>query len=394
MSESAASGMRRLATSALIVAVASLVAILLFEILLRGIGFSAPLWYRPDPQLGATLRPSLAAWYTSEGRGYVEVNAEGWRDIDHALEKPADTYRIVVLGDSYSEARQVSRADTFWAQLPRELAACGFQKGKRIEALNFGISGYGTAQEYLSLESRAMRYQPDLVLMQFTNGNDVMNNSATLKKEPQRPYFLPNPDGTLRLDDSFAAAPDFRKRMTPFRTAFREFADNSRVLQLLRFVSFQPVVGKASATPAGVEQGLEPEVLAPPKNQDWEAAWGLTERLIAKTRDYARQHGADFMLVSVPYAIQVHPDPRVRTDLQNRLGVPDLFYPDKRIAAFARRDGIRALPLAPEMQPLAERDKAYYHGFPEGTLGRGHWNADGHRTAAELIAARLCGEAS
>jgi hypothetical protein len=25
-------------------------------------------------------------------------------------------------------------------------------------------------------------------------------------------------------------------------------------------------------------------------------------------------------------------------------------------------------------------------------LGRGHWNASGHRTAAELIAARLCGE--
>lgn len=394
MTEPAASGTKRLATSVLIVTVAALVAILLFEILLRGIGFSAPLWYKPDPGLGWMLRPGVAAWYTREGRGYVEINAAGWRDIDHALEKPADTYRIAVLGDSYSEAMQVSREDTFWAQLPKMLADCGFQKGKRIEAMNFGVSGYGTAQEYLVLESKAMRYRPDLVLMQFTNGNDVMDNSAALKRETERPYYVPDPDGTLRLDDSFAALPDFRKRTTPVREALRAFADDSRVLQLVRNTRFDPIIRKASATAVGVEQGLEPEVLAPPQNQGWETAWGITERLIAKTRDHARQHGADFMLVSVPYAIQVHPDPYVRAELQKKLGVPDLLYPDQRIAAFALRDGIRALLLAPEMQRLAEQNKAYYHGFQNGSLGRGHWNSDGHRTAAALIAARLCGEAS
>jgi hypothetical protein len=30
--------------------------------------------------------------------------------------------------------------------------------------LNFAVGGYGTAQEYVQLETAAIRYQPDLVL--------------------------------------------------------------------------------------------------------------------------------------------------------------------------------------------------------------------------------------
>jgi hypothetical protein len=42
------------------------------------------------------------------------------------------------------------------------------------------------------------------------------------------------------------------------------------------------------------------------------------------------------------------------------------------------------------MQPLAESRKAYFHGFANIGMGRGHWNAEGHRAAAELIAQHLC----
>jgi hypothetical protein len=70
--------------------------------------------------------------------------------------------------------------------------------------------------------------------------------------------------------------------------------------------------------------------------------------------------------------------------------VPDLLYPDRRLAEFAARRGIDALPLAPLMQPLAERRGAYFHGFDNIGMGRGHWNADGHRIAAGLVAAHLC----
>jgi hypothetical protein len=384
--------MKRVAVPAALVLLSCLFALLCFELVLRAAGYSAPIWYGPDPLLGWRLRPGLAAWWTGEGRGFVEVNAAGLRDREHRTEKPAGVYRIAVLGDSYAEARQFEAREAFWALLPGRLQQCGFAPGKTIEALNFGISGYGTAQEYLMLESTALGYRPDLVLLQFTNGNDVRNNSPALEEEKDRPFFVAGADGRLALDASFAARDSFRSRTSARSELVRNATDRSRVLQLVRFVREMSFVPKASASQdGGIEQGLEPFVLAPPRDPQWQQAWSVTEQLLARTAELARRNGAGFMMVTVPYAIQVHPEREVREALRAKLGVPDLLYPDSRIAEFAARRGIRALPLAPQMQRLAEEQGAFFHGFAKTGMGRGHWNADGHRAAAEIIAQHLCG---
>jgi hypothetical protein len=382
--------MKRLAVPSALIAASAVLALLAFEILLRAIGFSAPSWYRPDPQLGWTLRPGIAAWSSGESRSYVQINPQGRRDRGYPLHKPKDAYRIAVLGDSYAEAMQVEREQAFWALLPERLARCGFQPGERIEVLNFGVSGYGTAQEYVVLESTAMRYHPDLVLLQFTNGNDVRNNSFALEAEKLRPFFIFEPDGALRIDESFATSPGFRGQASFGRELLRRASDRSRVLQLARAARAGEIIRKAHAAGAGVEQGLEPVVLAAPRERLWDEAWRITEALIAKTADYAARNGARFVVVTVPYAIQVHPDRSVREALQARLGVPDLFYPDRRIAALAASRGLLAVPLAPELQRLAEESGTYFHGFANVGMGRGHWNATGHSAAADIIARRLC----
>ena len=364
------------------------------ELVLRVAGFSAPIWYLPDAQLGWKLRPGLAAWFTSEGRAFVRVNASGLRDRDHALDKPAGAYRIAVLGDSYSEARQVEAEQAFWALLAGLLERCGFAPGKRIEILNFGVSGYGTAQEYLTLKTNAIRYRPDLVLLQFTNGNDVTNNHYALEAKKTRPFYRLNPDGSLWRDDSFTSSAHFAVHSSRRNELLRRAADYSRVLQLVRSVQSGMLFRQAHADGAGVEQGLEAVVLAAPREPNWEEAWTITERLIAKAADTAKRGGAQFLVVTVPYAIQVHPDAAVRKALEAKLGVADLFYPDNRVAGFAKRHGIQAVPLALEMQGLAEERKAYFHGFDNIGMGRGHWNAEGHRTAAELIARHLCARQS
>lgn len=385
--------MRRLLAPAAIVAGSVLVGLLLAEVALRVMGYSAPVWYRPDPQLGWTLRPGLTGWFTKEGRALVHVNAAGRRDRDTPLDKPDDVFRIAVLGDSYSEAMQVAREEAYWALLRERLAACGFQPGKRIEVLNFGVSGYGTAQEYAMLESNAIRYRPDLVLLQFTNGNDVRNNSFALEQEKYRPFYMLDPDGRLRMDESFASEAGFRRSVSLPMELVRRATDRSRVLQLLREVRSGRLVQKAHASDApGVEQGLEPVVLRPPGDALWEEAWKITEGLIAQTADYARRNGARFVVFTVPYAIQVHPDRSLREALQAKLGVEDLFYPDRRLAEFGKRNGVPVLALAPQMQRLAEARKLHYHGFEKSGLGRGHWNAEGHRAAADLIARHLCDE--
>ena len=382
--------MKRFALPAVLILASALFALVLAEMALRVVGFSAPIWHQPDAELGWKLRPGIAAWFTKEGRAFVRTNARGARDRDHALHKPEDVYRIAVLGDSYSEAMQVERDKAYWALLPARLESCGFEPGKRIEVMNFGVSGYGTAQQYVMLVSSAIRYAPDLVLLQFTNGNDVKDNSFALSDDKARPFFMLEPNGAVRLDDSFAAAASFRRSASLPVQVLRELSDRSRVLQLLRSTRQMSFMRVAHANRDGVEQGLEPWVLAPPRDKLWEEAWQITEGAIGRIHDYATRNGARFMVMTVPYAIQVHPDRKVRQSLETKLGVEDLFYPDRRIAGFAKRRNFEAVTVAPELQPLAERTGTYYHGFEQVGMGRGHWNATGHAAAADLVARRLC----
>lgn len=350
-----------------------------------------PIWYRPDPALGWVPRPNFAGWFTKEGRAFVSVNSAGLRDAEHTPDKPAGVYRIAVLGDSYSEAMQVPVERAYWALLPKRLEACGFQPGKRIEVLNFGVSGYGTAQEYVMLRSRAVRYQPDLVLLQFTNGNDVKDNSFVLEEDRNRPFFRYK-QGKLVMDSSFAASPSFHNRTSETFGLLRELADHSRLVQLARAMRERWRTAPAGAQPAGIEEGLDRAPLTPPRDARWDEAWRITEALILSIRDYAERHGARFMMMSVPFAIQVHPDAQLREALRAKLGVPDLFYPDRRLAEFAKRSGVLIVPLSPEMQRYAQATGTFLHGFPDGRPGFGHWNQAGHDLAATLIARQLCGQ--
>ncbi len=107
------------------------------EIFLRVIGYSFPLFYTTDYYRGFALEPLLEGQYQREGASYVRVNSDGLRDREHAKAKPADTVRIAILGDSFSEAMHVPMEQTFWFLLERRLADCNAFPGKKVEVINF-----------------------------------------------------------------------------------------------------------------------------------------------------------------------------------------------------------------------------------------------------------------
>jgi hypothetical protein len=72
--------------------------------------------------------------------------------------------------------------------------------------------------------------------------------------------------------------------------------------------------------------------------------------------------------------------------------VADLFYIERRLEALGRREGIQVIAPAPGLQARAEAEKIYFHGFTNYRMGWGHWNDEGHRAAAAIIAPRLCGQ--
>ena len=365
------------------------------EVSLRALDFSY-YWAvarHPDPVMGWSPPPGVAAWQAIEGRALVQINSHGLRDREHAVEKPPGTLRIAVLGDSFAEAVQVPAQETFWATLERELAACEALGGRPVEVLNFGVSGYGTAQALLTLRDRVLAYRPDLVILAFFPGNDVVENSRALDADPLRPYFVLQ-DGRLSLDAEFREGSEYRWRTSVPGQAVAWIVQHSRLSQASvkawDLVRLWRGGGIGEASAPDDEPGVDERVYREPDDPAWVRAWAVTEALIAQTAREARDAGADFLLVSLTTGAQVHPDPAFRAAFMKAHGITDLLYPEERLRALGDREGFATLGLARELASLATFSGAWLHGFANSLPGVGHWNRAGHRVAGELLSNTLC----
>ena len=163
---------------------------------------------QPDPTLGWKLKPNLDVWLrTIDYSVRFQTNSKGFNDVEHSYQRSADDIRIVVLGDSFMEAYQVPRQDSFVFQLSNALS--GKLDGKTPEVINLGVGGFGTTQEYLMLKEEGARYEPDIVLLAWLPANDVRNNHRSLEtiiwgtserqKVRGRPFAVVSTDGSLTI---------------------------------------------------------------------------------------------------------------------------------------------------------------------------------------------------
>jgi hypothetical protein len=373
------------------------------EVALRVIGYSYPEFYQLDQSRGYALRPEMEGRYRKEGESIVRINSAGLRDREHALTKPADTIRIAVLGDSYAEALQVDQQQAFWVVMENQLQQCGALGGKKIEVINFGVSGYGTAQELITLREKVWQYSPDIVLLAVTTNNDITDNSRALKGTDEVPYFIEQ-NGALTLDQSFKTSRSFVLRQSLISRLGRWFKDHLRVIQAIneghrgfkillaswkeKLKSKEAPAANQSTAPLA-EVGIDNMIYREPADAVWKNAWNVTELLIRQIHDEVSAHKASFWMITLSNGPQVIPNANLREQFMKRVGSTDLLYPDLRLKAFAEREHIQAIILAPDLQVYAQQQNVFLHGF-EGNLGNGHWNATGHRVAGELIAQKLC----
>ncbi len=407
-----------------VVAASVLFALLIFEAFLRLVGYTYPVFYQPDEVRGYSLWPGAEGRYRREGAAHVQINSDGLRDREHTKIKPANTLRIAIVGDSYAEAFQVEREKAFWAVLEARLRDCPANAGREVEVINFGVSGYGTAQELLTLREKVWGYSPDVVLLAVTTNNDVLDNSRALKVTDEIPYFIMNGD-QLALDDSFRRTASFRLRNSAPNRLGRWLREHLRFVQAVHegqgaiksrldawreqrrmsrekektganLKSEVKMTGAALINAAALagggpadELGTANVIYREPPDDTWRNAWLVTERLLAEMNAEVKAHGARFYVVTLSNGIQVYPDPSAREAFAQRVGAADLFYAERRFANIGEREGFPVYNLAPDLQAYADETKIFLHGFG-AQRGNGHWNEDGHRVAGEMLTRRLC----
>lgn len=158
---------------------------------------------QPDQRPRFVLRPNHTFHNTfrSNPRGYFDArnqvehttNADGYRGPLRSVQKPPDTYRILILGDSTAYGWGVRDEHVMSALLEKELE--GKIPGKKIEGMVFAAPGYNTDDERDILRAKGLQYQPDMVIVWYAV-NDVAGDwepgaEAAAREERQnaKPWY-------------------------------------------------------------------------------------------------------------------------------------------------------------------------------------------------------------
>ena len=360
-------------------------------------GIAYPSFYQADPHRGHALIPGVSGWWKHEGKGWVAVNKDGLRDKNYSKEKPDNSFRIAVIGDSFAEAIQVNAEDTFWSLMENELPQCQKFENKKIEVINFGVGDYGTAQEYMTLKHHVSKYSPDLVVLALFTGNDIINNSKTLSPDDRFSPFLIKQGDEYIFDLSFRETETYQWRDGFTRKAIFSTINNSRILQLLNETRVaikkrrQLLGTETENNSEDVLQYLDftPELY---KNTapNWQEAWNITEELIKLIQQETKSINSDLLVVTLSNPAQVYPDAAYREQYFQQAAVKDPFYPDKRVVNLGKQQGFKVLTLAPSFQAYADKNNTFLHGFDNTVMGSGHWNESGHQLAGEMITKKIC----
>ncbi len=348
--------------------------IVLVEVLIRILFPQPDVFHQLDPVYGYSGIPGKSGRYFSRHGEYtstLRMNQAGFRDVEHEMAKPPHTYRILFLGDSYTESKEVTLDETFWRKLQTLLPA--LPDGRKVEIISMGVSGYGTGHQWMVLEHKGLAMDPDLVVVAFTESTDVWNNSRHLDSIndgrdpgaiPMKPYFKLNPD-TLDLipfqthDIDHGLTGFFRRHFQTYLFVRNLAVANPTLMRIawkLGFVHTPPTPPTLAWT-----HPLNYDVFRTDLAGDthWVEAWSLTERLFLEIDRTCRSGGARLLVVDIPSPHQLYKDLqesefRAYPDLKT---VPlDWGLPGRRLDAFLADHGIAFLYLYPIFRTHVEEN--------------------------------------
>lgn len=368
------SGTRNTLGSLALLGITFLLGALVLEGIVRVCDLQGSNFTQPDRYTGWTHIRDQTGVYFSEGiKNEVVFNNLGLVGADTAVEKPPQTKRLLLIGDSFTESSQVPYQTNWGSQV-------GAKLGHPWETLNAGVSGYGTSHSALFLDSRGWDLDPDVVFLLFFTGNDVSDSSHRLGQklgwQPQ-PYFELDPGAVLALRDY--PLPPFD---TSAKARVKEWLRNRSRLYLfargrlnrLRSLNRQ-TVGSADQVPLAwhlYRRKVSPE---------WEEAWELTDQLLARTMSQCRNRNVLFGVGILPTGWRVDRElaEKLREDYPAMADTTtwDLSLPDRRLIQILDEQEIPYVNLTPVLIEAAASGQRLY---------RDHLTEFGHEIVADAIA--------
>ena len=97
------------------------------------------------------------------------INTLGMEDKEYPIEKPNNTNRIIMIGDSILAGVHVTENERF-SELVEEKVNTFFDKN--IEIMNSGVVGYNLDQEY-EVFKKSLKLNPDIIILDISQNDDA-----------------------------------------------------------------------------------------------------------------------------------------------------------------------------------------------------------------------------
>jgi lysophospholipase L1-like esterase len=301
--------------------------------------FESPYAIDEDSWYLVRKKNAVDSYHQPEFDYEIRTNSLGFRDVEQPLTKAPGEYRILAVGDSFTEGQGTPFDQTALSVLDRNLNQPGGNRHYRV--MTAGVAGSDPFYQYRILLDKLLVYQPDLVMM-IVNGSDVFD--VLLRGGEER--FLPN--GRV-------------KGVEPTSPTVTWLFKHSHFARFVLFEAFDYthlLITKAE------------------RGRRIVAAQEKITALILKLDKLLQDQGIEFVLVVLPEQKEIEQDRY--EDLRNLQGLVD----------FSRSHGVKTI----DVRPYLVTKTADGHGDADKLFWPKdfHFTPLGYRYMAEAIQEGLC----
>ncbi len=315
---------------------------------------------RPDPVYHHAFIPNTTALMKkAEFTNEYKINSLGLRDKEINLEK--SKYRILLVGDSFTEGEGVNYNDMVSTQLQKMLD----EKGYHAEVVNGGIAGGSPMVENLYLRNYLINLKPDLVILNFdlSDVQDDYNYEKTAVKDSAGEITAIPPD-------SFTAPGWKDLEYTCSKYSFN--------LCILTYRAGRAIFKKYAITTGDIESDNMFLTRFNITAEQTDPHYNRTFHEIKRISDFAKEKNITFILVSFPRGNQIEGEWKAGRKMwgfeQDKIYSLDVF---ERMHEFANENRIFYIDTYLDFNSSTENPLFFSQDF--------HMTAAGYKVLAQAI---------
>jgi hypothetical protein len=355
--------------------ISTLVILGLLELGIRALNRHMGHYPQKDPILHHSLVPKAKIKRSNDEFDVTyQINSYGLRDNEISIEKPANTYRILMLGDSYTFGIGNNLEDTFSKKLEQLLNAQG--GSLHYEVINGGCSSYSPILEYLFLVNKGLALHPDLVILNY-DPSDVQDDYKYSQIAEFDGEGHPTKVHPIDVQWYFKELRKGYQSSIPYldRSALYQFV-MERYYQLKGERNAPRFYEEAKIISGNIE--YDRDFTMRENVGDWKPYFVNSACYLTMIADLLKSKNIRFAIASYPYGNLVSDK---EWSMGRRLrGFDNKVYSTKLfdyLADFTRSENIPFLNMTPDF--LASKNFPLYYSFD------GHFTPAGHEVAAEAL---------